>query len=69
MLGETFAAYRRIASLQHFILIDPDHRRIEHYWRIQGSRWELQEVEPEQPLLLQSIDVSIPWQRVFRNAN
>ncbi len=67
--GEKFASYRRIASLTDFVLIDPDHRRIEHYRRIQDSRWELQEVEPEQALLLQSLDVSIAWQRVFRNAD
>ena len=67
--GEKFAAYRRIASLTDFVLIDPDHRRIEHYRRIQDSRWELQEVEPEQALLLQSLEVSIAWQRVFRNAD
>ena len=42
---------------------------IEHYRRIKDSRWELQEVEPEQALLLQSLEVSIAWQRVFRNAD
>ncbi|MFU2489954.1 Uma2 family endonuclease [Thauera sp. WH-1] len=66
--GEEFAAYRRLASLQDFVLIDPDLRRIEHYRR-QGERWELQDIAPEQALELQSLDVTIPWQRVFRNAD
>ncbi|MFV8823475.1 Uma2 family endonuclease [Thauera sp. WH-2] len=67
--GDKFAAYRRIASLQDFILIDPDTRRIEHYRRTQANRWELQEIEPEQPLQLQSLDVEIAWQKVFRNVD
>ncbi len=36
--GDKFAACRRIASLQEFVLIDPDTRRIEHYQRTQGNR-------------------------------
>ena len=31
--GDKFAPYRRIASLQAFILIEPDQRRIECYRR------------------------------------
>lgn len=67
--GEKFATYRRIPSLQDFVLIDPDLRRIEHYHRNPGDRWELQDIAPEAPLVLPSLEVSIPWQRVFRNAD
>ena len=67
--GEKFAAYRRIPSLRDFVLIDPDLRRIEHYRRSQDERWELQDVAPEQALVLESLEVSIPWQKVFRNAD
>ena len=47
----------------------PDLRRIEHYRRSQDERWELQDIEPEQALVLESLEVSIPWQKVFRNAD
>lgn len=67
--GDKFAAYRRIASLQEFVLIDPDTQRIEHYRRTQGKRWELQEIEAEQPLQLQCLEVEIAWQRVFHNVD
>ena len=67
--GEKFAAYRRIPSLRDFVLIDPDLRRIEHYRRSQDERWELQDIAPEQALVLESLEVSIPWQKVFRNAD
>ncbi|MCM8565287.1 hypothetical protein NEE66_06740 [Thauera linaloolentis] len=49
--------------------MDPDHRRIEHYRRTGGKRWELQEIETGQPLVVQGLEVSIPWQKVFRNAD
>ena len=67
--GDKFAAYRRIPSLRDFVLIDPDLRRIEHYRRSQDERWELQDIAPEQALVLESLEVSIPWQKVFRNAD
>lgn len=67
--GDKFAAYRRIASLQELVLIDPDTRRIEYYRRTQGKRWELQEIEPEQPLQLQCLEVEIARQKVFRNVD
>ena len=58
-----------LAPLQEFVLIDPDTRRIEHYRRTQSKRWELQEIEPEQPLQLQCLEVEIAWQKVFRNVD
>ena len=67
--GDKFAAYRRIASLKEIVLIDPDRPRIEHYRRTQADGWELQEIAPDQPLLLPSLDVSIPWARMFRNVD
>ena len=67
--GDKFAAYRRIASLQDFILIDPDTRRIEHYRRTQAKRWELQEIEPEQPLQLQGLEVALASQKLFRTVD
>lgn len=37
--------------------------------RSQDARWELQDIAPEQALVLESLEVSIPWQKVFRNAD
>ena len=67
--GDKFAAYRRIASLREFILIDPDKRRIEHYHRSTGSTWELQELEPGDPLRIASLEAEIPAERIFRNVD
>ena len=67
--GEKIAAYRRIPSLRDFVLIDPDLRRIEYYRLTPARHWELQDIEPEQPLVLHDLGISIPWQKVFRNAD
>ena len=48
---------------------DDIRERFEHYRRTQANRWELQEIEPEQPLQLQCLEVEIAWQKVFRNVD
>ncbi len=65
--GDKFAAYRRMASLREFILIDPDKQSIEHYHRTTGNTWELRDLEPGQALQLPSLEVEIPSERIFRN--
>lgn len=67
VLSPTTAAYRRIASLREFILIDPDKQRIEHYHRSTGNTWQSRELEPGQALQLPSLDAEIPAARIFRN--
>lgn len=36
---------------------------------VRGKRWELHEIEPEQPLQLQCLEVEISRQKVFRNVD
>lgn len=67
--GEKFALYRRIPSLREFVLIDPERRRVECYRRSEHGRWQLEDVEPESPLRLASLDVEIDWPRIFRNTD
>ena len=39
-LGNKFASYRLIPTLQHVVFIDPESRRIDHFQR-EGDRWVL----------------------------
>jgi Uma2 family endonuclease len=41
--GEKFAHYRRLSSLQEYLLVTQDKVRIEHYTR-QGAQWILTEI-------------------------
>ncbi|MBF0259270.1 MAG: Uma2 family endonuclease [Desulfamplus sp.] len=65
--GEKFAVYRKIPSLQEFVLIDPERKTIELFRRTPSDLWELHDIIPEQPLYLNSIKVEIGWARIFRN--
>ena len=72
--GGKFQAYRRLASLREYVLIDPEARQIELYRLELGpqagigqGRWFLIEIAPSQPLTLESIGLVLPWERVFRN--
>lgn len=67
--GDKFALYRQIPSLKEFVLIDPEKRRIECYRRGEQARWELEDIAPDAPLRLQSLEVEVPWERIFRNAD
>ncbi len=65
--GDKAAYYRNMPSLQEFVLMDPERRRIELYRRTQQNTWELLDIPPEQPLPLHSLELEIPWHRIFRN--
>ncbi len=65
--GEKFATYRRIPALQEFVLVDPERRSIECYRRTDNDLWQLRDIVPETPLTLESLQVEIPWERIFRN--
>ena len=65
--GDKFATYRRLPSLQQYILVDPEQRRIESYIRTDERQWLLQDIAPEMPLPIPVLEISLPWARVFRN--
>lgn len=61
--------YRRLPSLKEFLFIDPDRRNMELYRRNQAGLWELRDITAEQPLPLSSLELEIPWPRIFRNVD
>ena len=65
--GEKFAAYRHLPSLQQYVLVDPDQRRIESYTRADPTRWLLEDVAPEAALSIPALEIALPWARIFRN--
>lgn len=65
--GDKFAAYRRLPSLQQYVLVDPEQRRVESYTRTAERQWLLQDIAPETPLAFPPLEFGLPWSRVFRN--
>lgn len=64
--GKKFAHYRRLASLQEYVLVAQRAQRIEVYRR-DGERWVLTEHGPGATLELPSIGARIPVDEVYRD--
>jgi Uma2 family endonuclease len=65
--GRKFEHYRRLESLQEYILIAQNRCLIEHYQRRSDGGWVLHElIDFDQTLRLQSIDCAIPLRRIYR---
>ena len=63
--GEKFVHYRRLASLQEYVLIAQDIRRIDHYRR-DGDSWVLTEVsEPDAALVLESLGATLALADIY----
>lgn len=63
--GLKFATYRRLPSLQEFILVDPDARRIEGYRRTEHDQWLFFDMSEGPTLDAPSIGCRVPLAEVF----
>ena len=64
--GEKFAHYRRLASLREYVLVSQRARRLEVYRR-RDERWMLDEAGTGATLRLESIDVTLSVDDVYRD--
>ncbi len=63
--GDKFAHYRRLPSLQEYVLISQDKVRVEHYLR-RGQEWIFTELsEMEDTLHLASVDCSVGLREIY----
>ncbi|HSW03340.1 Uma2 family endonuclease [Aquabacterium sp.] len=63
--GLKFAAYRELASLQEYVLVDPDTRRVEVYRRNERALFELHDQTGTDGLYLACIECHVPMAEVF----
>ncbi|MHB1668879.1 MAG: Uma2 family endonuclease [Thiomonas sp.] len=63
--GLKFAAYRRLADLREYVLIDPDNRSVEVYRRNAQGLFELHDQTGAATLELASVQASLPMAEVF----
>jgi Uma2 family endonuclease len=64
--GAKFAHYRSIPSLEEYILISQDQKRVEHYRRIEPRQWLLTEYEGEDACL-PVLGLDVPLREVYAN--
>lgn len=63
-----FAAYRQLASLQEYVLVDSQQVGVECYRRGEGGEWILHPYGPEETVALHSVGLSLPVEAVYQDA-
>ena len=63
--SQKFALYRRLASLQEYILIDPETRRVEGFRRNAADQWVLYDMSQDEAMACASIACSVPMAQIF----
>jgi Uma2 family endonuclease len=66
--GKKFAAYRTLPSLQEYVLVDIEARRVETFRRTPENDWLLHEYLPDcGECRFPTVNVSIPFDEIFEN--
>jgi len=63
--GLKFTAYRQIETLREYLLVDPDHRRVELFRRNDRGNFELIDQTGDTHLVLDSVALRLPMAEVF----
>jgi Uma2 family endonuclease len=65
--GVKWVAYRDLESLQHYLLIAQDERRVEVYSR-EAKRWSLQVVAPPDVVVLPAIGAQLTFDEIYEDS-
>lgn len=65
--GNKFAAYRKLASLQEYVLVDVAARRVELFRRNPENHWVLYEFSPGETVEFAALAVSVPADTIFED--
>ncbi len=63
--SKKFALYRRLESLQEYILVDPDTQRIEAFRRTPEAQWVLQDMSEDGAMEAASIGCRVSFSDIF----
>ena len=63
--SQKFALYRRLASLQEYVLVDPETRRVEGFRRNAADQWVLFDMSQDEAMECASIACNVPLLQVF----
>jgi Uma2 family endonuclease len=67
--GAKFAAYRQIAALQEYVLVDVDDRRIEIFRRQTNNEWLLHDYVAESVCHFESLELTLSMEQVFEDVS
>ena len=63
--SQNFALCRRLVSLQEYVLVDPENRRVEAFRRTPDNQWLFDDMSAEPAVRLASIEQASPLADVF----
>jgi Uma2 family endonuclease len=66
--GAKFAAYRKIDSLEEYILVDIERKGVESFCRQADGRWLLRDFAGEDSCVFESVELTMTMARVFEDA-
>lgn len=64
--SQKFALYRRLASLQEYILVDPETRRIDGFRRRADGRWVLHDMSQDEVMDCASVGCKVALADIFQ---
>lgn len=67
--SQKFALYRRLASLQEYILVDPETRRIEGFRRAADGSWVFHDMSQDEAMAAPSVACAVPLAEVFEGVD
>ena len=65
--GGKFVAYRKLESLQEYLIVDIDNRRVECFRRTTDNDWLLHDYVGESDCTLTSLNLSLPMAEIFED--
>lgn len=65
--GGKFVAYRKLESLQEYLIVDIDNRRVECFRRTADNDWLLHDYIGESDCTLTSLNLSLPMAEIFED--
>jgi Uma2 family endonuclease len=67
-LSEKFAAYRTIPTFREYLLIDQSKLYVEQHLKQSSNQWLMTEYQdPEQPVVLESLDIQLSLNNLYQN--
>lgn len=66
---DKFILYRSLVSLREYVLIDPQTRRVEAFTLADAGTWLLTDQTNAGVLTLQTVDLALPFEQVFKGIN
>jgi Uma2 family endonuclease len=65
--GAKWVAYRDLDSLQHYLLVAQDARRVDLYSR-EAKRWSLQVLAPPDAVVLRAIGAELTFDEIYEDS-